>query len=83
MQIDTRFLTVHPATMTWWDQRETCETCQHLVLREGREGEAVMRCRQALTFHRPSRTEMGVYCIDARGDDGPCGPQARMYERRV
>ena len=83
MQIDTRFLTVHPATAVWWQQRDKCESCVHFNLQEGREGESIMRCRAALVFRHPLRPERGVYCIDVRDEDGPCGPDARMYERRV
>ena len=76
MMIDQRFLTVHPATMTWWDQRERCETCRHLKLSEGTEGEGIMRCRKSPSPGRPG----AEFCLDARSGDGLCGPEARLYE---
>ena len=77
-----KYLEVHPATQAWWDRREQCESCRHLNLREGQSGESVMRCYAALTFRRPSREPLGVYCIDSRDEDGPCGPEARLYEAK-
>lgn len=68
-----RFDEVHPATRLWWAQREQCEACAHCMLYEGRGGEGVMLC---------SATFVGAeiaYCIDARSDDKPCGPDARLF----
>ena len=79
-QFDERFLAVHPATSLWWGQRDQCETCRFFNLREGHEGEAIMRCIAALKFHRPSREMLGIYCIDARSENGPCGPDAKLWE---
>lgn len=79
-RINPEYLSVHPATMAWWDRRETCETCQHLMLREGDEAEVIMRCAKV---PQPGASQGRAYCIDARDEDGLCGPQARMYERRV
>jgi hypothetical protein len=64
MQIDERFLTVHPATAAWWERRSSCESCRHLKLREGHEGEGVMRCTAVRVDQRASRDLLGAYCID-------------------
>ena len=76
MQIDERFLSVHPATAAWWDQRAKCRTCAHLVLVDGHEGEEDMRCRQM----RQNGPRGHGYCIDARSEEGICRPEARLWE---
>lgn len=89
MQIDTRFLSPHPATVTWWQQREQCESCRWLNLREGSEGEGTMHCLASPQPHEGVRRMLAarranhvvhLYCIDARGERGPCGPNAVLYE---
>ena len=88
MQIDTRFLTPHPATLEWWRQREQCETCQHVRLRRGDGNEGVLRCARAqhpqplVRRMLAARTtaDLRPYCIDARSAAGECGPQARLYQ---
>ena len=91
MQIDTRFLTVHPATATWWAQRGRCESCRHLRLRRGEGNEGVMRCAVSKHSDPQVRHMLGVgpdvdlrpYCIDARGEKGDCGPEARLWEEKA
>lgn len=87
MQIDTRFLSVHPATAAWWGQRERCESCRHCAVSYGLDGHRIMRC--AVSQHKDPvlrrlyagrATDMRVYCIDARAEGGDCGPDARLYE---
>lgn len=90
MQIDTRFLTVHPATQVWWQQRERCESCKHLRLRQGEGNEGVMRCAVAkhpdpqvrLMLSARAGADLRPYCIDARGEKGSCGPDAALWEGR-
>lgn len=82
MQIDERFLSVHPATLDWWDQREKCESCRHLNLREGRDGEGIMLCTRVIVDRRSTRDIRGMYCIDARSPDGACGPWASLWEEK-
>ena len=77
------YLEVHPATQAWWGRREKCESCRHLTRRLHARDEVqheAMRCRAALKSPRASRPSLGIYCIDARDEDGPCGPEARLYE---
>ena len=78
MKLDTRFLSVHPATQAWWEQRPKCRTCAHLVLVDGHEGEEDMRCRQM----RQNGPRGHAYCIDVRGPDGACGPWASLWEEK-
>lgn len=59
----------HPATELWWQQREQCQRCEHCMTHEGRGGEGVMHCIQGVP----------VYCIDARLEGRPCGPDARLF----
>jgi hypothetical protein len=85
--IDERFLTPHPATLDWWDQREKCELCAHMHLSAGAYNEAVMRCWVApRTMHgraveamHSARGIVHVYCIDARLPEGACGPEAKLF----
>lgn len=78
MKLDTRFLTMHPATSLWHQQRDQCERCAHFVLREGDEGESIMRCKAVRAPRPANRPVLGAYCIDAR--QGACGPDARLYK---
>ena len=80
MQIDTRFLTIHPATTLWHQQRDQCERCAHFALREGDEGESIMRCKAVRVAPRRSRPTLGAYCIDARSEGAACGPDAILYK---
>ena len=75
-QIDQTFLRVHPATQTWWQQRGECESCRHLLVTAHHEGERIMRCRVA----KQKGPNGAQYCIDARGEEGVCGPQAKLRE---
>lgn len=89
-QLDDRFLAVHPATSLWWEQREQCETCKHLRLKQGDGNEAVMRCavakhpNQLIRQMLAARTtaDLRPYCIDSRSKTGSCGPDASLYEPR-
>ena len=80
MQIDQRFLTINPATAVWWERRDVCESCAHFNVQLGREGERMMLCRRARTDRRQQRDIRGQYCIDARDEEGICGPTARFYQ---
>lgn len=93
MRLDTRYLTVHPVTAQWWEQREKCRQCRHYMAPAGRH---VVRARGDYTAERcaasPIATPSGrtVYetCIDARGTaeqrgdeiPGRCGPDATLYQ---
>ena len=87
MQIDERFLTIHPATQAWWAQRGRCESCRHCVSGTSHEGESVMRCaatpmnhpHQGVAKMHEARGSL-TYCIDARLPKQPCGPKARLWE---
>ena len=84
MQIDQTFLRVHPATALWWQQREQCKSCRHMRLLEG----GVLRCAAAhhpdaqvrLMLSARAGADVRPYCIDARGEKGDCGPDARLWE---
>jgi hypothetical protein len=72
------FLTVHPATALWWQQREQCLRCANSVAGAGHEGEGVLRCTAVRIAPRRSRPTLGAYCIDARA--GACGPEATLFQ---
>lgn len=88
MQIDTRFLKVHPATAVWWEQRSQCASCRHTRMKCGDGNEGVMRCAVArhpnaqvrMMLAARSTSDVRPYCIDARGEKGDCGPEARLWE---
>lgn len=86
MKIDTRFLTLHPATAAWFAQRETCRRCAWLIDIVGTRELDSMRCRkapQATICQDPRRaTRRYYFCIDARLPDGPCGPDAALFKPR-
>lgn len=85
--MDTRFLRVHPATQAWWEQRDLCEKCKHMILREGNEGESIMRCavttpttgNEGIQAMRQIRRIDKMYCIDARLEGQACGPEGRLF----
>lgn len=75
-ELDTTFLTPHPATAAWWSQRAQCESCSASYHEVGIGG---MRCRA----NPQSKNQMPHgYCIDARDIDGVCGPQAKLFIKR-
>jgi len=90
LTLDTRFLTVHPVTAKWWQQREQCKQCKHYILEDAtkRRGEYAARC-DASRLPVPGQGNRATeYCIDARapaeerqdGKPGLCGPDAVLFE---
>lgn len=79
--IDTRFLTVHPRTALWWEQREQCRLCKNKIdvpskPKDGNGGTGHgMRCLKARFPHDAS-------CISSREPGTPCGPDAKLFERK-
>ena len=74
---------VHPATELWWEQRDKCRGCAHhfrFTLKR-RYGDDVggERCK-ACPAERGKRDYL--YCIDARLESGPCGPDAKLFSPR-
>ena len=71
------FLTVHPATELWWQQREQCLRCANVDRRlEGQKDlSEVLRCKVVRT---PAGRKEWAYCIDARA--GACGPEATLFQ---
>jgi hypothetical protein len=81
MQIDERFLTVHPRTALWWQQREQCATCRWQREKpqnhEKRNGGG-LACDAA-----PGKGWYGAFsCISARDEGSPCGPDARLWQAK-
>lgn len=94
--MDTTFLTVHPRTALWWEQREQCAKCTGCT----RAAAGGQRCTfskmpgtSPIAVSRRRRDErgvemlgarlavdVGIYCIDAREPGMPCGPDAKMFE---
>lgn len=72
MTIDETFLTLHPATLEWFERRKNCETCANLAYKG-----SAMKCTAAPASHPHHRREFED-CIDARLDGQPCGPDAKL-----
>jgi hypothetical protein len=73
----SEFLTTHPATALWWQQRAQCERCAHVRVKMEAFERAmpVMRCAVVRT---PAGRQELAYCIDARA--GACGPDAQLFK---
>ena len=80
--VDPRYLSVHPATLAWWSQRDKCKTCKHMMI----DGDPAMRCtltkrtgkgRSALLWTGRHTGVEFEYCIDARL--GACGPEGKLW----
>lgn len=65
-----RFDEPHPATALWWAQREQCAQCENCAQGDG------MLCVVTVIDGRVA------WCIDARLEDQPCGPDARLFSPR-
>ena len=73
------FLTIHPATALWFTQREQCLRCANALLTRPYEGETIMRCKAL----RQGGAHGAGYCIDARAENGPCGPNATLFQEQT
>ncbi len=86
--LNEEFLTVHPATQAWWDQRAKCEACRHVVVKDVDAVAGMsttLRCRLFPYYvGRAGRgRRLNAYCIDARADEGKCGPDATMFDPKA
>lgn len=87
--IDPRFLEVPRATLDWWDRRVACESCANCQVKFG-DKDGGMRCSAAPVLDRHVRVRagrwggqpLGMYCIDASADGGPCGRDALLFVAR-
>lgn len=82
--LDERFLTVHPRTALWWEQRELCRKCEHL---HERVNETPTSCRGTSTSLQCSVTAgKGPHgwaaCIEAREEGKGCGPEGKLFSAR-
>lgn len=71
IRLDTTYLSVHPRTQAWWNERAKCEACIYLVKRE-----KVMNC--CIGTDTGERSP----CIKARDPAGVCGTEARLFRPR-
>lgn len=75
--IDETFLKPHAATETWWSQSSTCALCRH----HDDTGPGGRRCLQApIEVAMHAARFSGAFCIDARLEAGPCGPEAKLFQ---
>lgn len=74
---DDRFLSVHPATVRWWAQRDQCARCAHKYLYD--PGDPYLRAERCAAGRAHSKLDVGAYPIDMRLPSGKCGPAATMF----
>lgn len=75
---DTRFLTVHPRTALWWNQRAKCEACKHCrKVKPPSIAQGRMSC-----MITPMLGKGRADCIDAREPGQDCGPKAILFQPR-
>lgn len=75
MIIDQTFLQVHPRTLAWWAERETCLKCKHSRERPIRKSSAGGGLLCMATRGGPGGD---ATCISAR--ERECGPGAKLFE---
>lgn len=81
MEIDTRFLTIHPRTALWWEQREQCSKCKHLERVDIKQRRASWgQSGGQMSCLATGTAEKRIPCITAREDSMVCGPEARRFE---
>jgi len=75
MEIDTRFLTIHPRTALWFKEREQCRACLHhsLIPPDGEHRGHGERCAKG------SRRWNDWTCIGMRDEGSRCGPDAKLF----
>lgn len=79
---------IHPATLLWWEQRDKCRACahHHAVELSSRKnfgpGSGGERCTASKYAHVKLQGTEHMYCIDARLDGGPCGPEAKLFKEK-
>ena len=78
MMLDTRFLRVHPRTLLWWAQRETCRTCAHYRQERGGERSSGMSMMDHCAAGRCASGRLSA-CIDMRDEGQACGPEAYLF----
>lgn len=74
---DPRFLSLHPRTALWFEQREQCWLCAHLEW-SGPGGSSSMSCGVVPKSDEHGRVTDRT-CISARDVGGACGPGATVF----
>lgn len=83
--LDERFLTVHPRTALWWEQREKCAGCAHLEVQPSDAGTGGGWACLACPGGGGGGLRAGfTTCITAReeGHGVRCGPDARLFQAK-
>lgn len=73
--LDERFLTVHPRTALWWEQRETCKKCVHFRKR----ADGALSCTAIGGGGGTGLNGGDAACISARDEGQRCGPDAKLF----
>lgn len=82
--IDETYLSVHPRTALWWQQREKCELCANHRKVIGRaRGETMLKCNASGgggTSPDGKHNGTDASCLRARDEGRRCGPDALMFK---
>lgn len=78
MELDTRFLTVHPRTKLWWEQRQQCAQCTHVRITEGKTHGGDVHTMYHCRMHREG--SVWSSCMTARDEGQPCGPDGKLFK---
>ena len=86
MIFDKRFLTIHPATALWFEQREKCRVCKHCWVSPLTNADGSRKvsgggwyCTEESSVKRVVRQT----CSDARATDQPCGPDGLLFQPKT
>lgn len=78
---DTRFLSVHPRTLLWWQEREQCKRCAHYrekTVSYGRYRPSLLQ----ICVAEPRRRAYPWACVEMREEGAPCGPNGVLFRPR-
>lgn len=82
MLIDQRFLSPHPRTLLWWQQREQCRQCAHYVrvpTSAKSNGGDAEHCLLGHNHGGSTAWTPSSACIDMRDAGSACGPDGRLF----
>jgi len=79
VKVDERFLSVHPRTLLWWQQREQCRKCKHHWFKPEKPGSGHSGSGGG-EYCEATRYSHDKTCVSARDTD--CGSEAALFEAK-
>lgn len=79
MKLDPRFLSIHPSTALWFEQRKLCDKCANCSRPPVKANGIAVSVYRCLAMPVPVKGKYG-FCIEARDADGVCGPNATKFQ---